>query len=122
MPSPARSRGQAIDEASLNLGPHLEYLMDPTGSLDQLRDCRSMDALQRRHGELLDLPRMSIGFASLCQLLPDAPSAFLHILYPLLDEISFLSLPLASVPSRHHRLAINHSMNGLTVTDTSYLM
>ena len=78
----------------LSLGPHLEYLVDQSGDL-KLRDAQAGgDAWTS-----LAQDTASFGYTSdvywfrtaLPATAPDAQSAFLHIGYPLLDEVDFLS-------------------------------
>ena len=92
------------DGEVLNLGPHLECLVDPSGNL-ALPDAQATGDAWSPVSQ--DIP--SFGFTSdvywfrttLPATGPHAPSAFLHIGYPLLDEVDFFELePSSSSPMR----------------------
>ena len=100
---PQRSFAGALtwpsDGEVLSLGPHLEYLVDQSGDL-KLRDAQAGgDAWTS-----LAQDTASFGYTSdvywfrtaLPATAPDAQSAFLHIGYPLLDEVDFFELDASS--------------------------
>ena len=98
-PSFAGSVTWPSDGEVLSLGPHLEYLVDPTGSLE-LRDAQtSVDAWTSVTQETVSFGYTSDVYwfrTTLPATVPDAPSAFLHIGYPLLDEVDFYELEASS--------------------------
>ena len=103
VPNASAQPAWPVDEVSINLGPHLEYLVDTEGTLSLDQVLSDADQWMPFKG---DTP--SFGFTSdvywfrtrLAAPPPQASEAFLHISYPLLDQIDFYALtPGASAPS-----------------------
>ena len=103
------------DAEVLSLGPHLEYLVDPTGTLE-LRDAQTSVDAWASVGE----ETASFGYTSdvywfrttLPATAPDASSAFLHIGYPLLDQVDFFELDASSTsPKRTISVGDRKSFN-----------